>query len=378
MKDAETMVIAKSPLDDFHHRHDGRMVPFAGWSLPVQYPAGIKAEHLACRAAAGLFDISHMGQLSLYAKAGLAGLGQQLEQLLPFDSSKLLPGRNRYSLILAEDGGILDDLMISCVDDHYYLVVNAARTSHDIAWLQSNLPQDISLVHHSTRAMLALQGPAAGAVLERVIPQTAEMMFMDHRRFDWQGQLLWISRSGYTGEDGFEISCPAELAETLADTLLGEPETSLCGLGARDSLRLEAGLPLWGHDIEATTTPAAADLGFAIAARRRNEGGFPGAATVQAEIATPPALRRVGLVPTTRQPVREGARLHRLESLAGDSCGHITSGGFGPTTQAPVAMGYLEAGLAVPGATVFAEVRGRPVPMTVTKLPFVPHRYRRG
>ena len=344
------------------------MVNFSGWWLPIQYPTGIITEHLNCRSGAGLFDISHMGQLSLPVTSGL-----DLQALLPLDLNALSLNRTRYSLLLDDNGGILDDLMITAIDGGYRMVVNAARTDHDIAWFNDRLPSSVNLIHHSDRAMLALQGPRAEEVLVRFFPEVAEMVFMDYRSLIFNGEEAWITRSGYTGEDGFELSLPATVAEALADRLIADGAVTPCGLGSRDSLRLEAGLALWGHDIDQTTTPVTAGLSFAIAPARRKNGGYPGADVINSEFTDGTEQCRVGLVGEGRQPVREGAPLIAEEAVVG----RVTSGGFSPSAGKPIAMGYLTVRLAQSGQKIEAEVRGKKVPMAVTTLPFIPHRYQR-
>ncbi len=360
------------PLDAWHRARGARMVPFAGCHMPIQYD-GILAEHLWTRTHAGLFDVSHMGQLFLSGD----GLDAALEALLPADLAGLALGRMRYSLLLAEDGGILDDLMLSRWRQGIYMVVNGAVKSDDIAHLREHLPDEITLNHLDEKALLALQGPEAATALRRLVtgdhPLDA-LTFMTGGRFQIAGADAWISRSGYTGEDGFEISIPAEAAGPVATLLCDQPEVRPIGLGARDSLRLEAGLPLYGHDLRPDTTPVAADLGFALAKRRREEGGFPGHARIMAERAEGPPLKRVGLLVRGRQPVREGAS---VVDVAGATVGHVTSGGFSPSLQAPIAMAYVPAAAAIVGSEVTLEQRGRRIVAQVAAMPFVPHRYHR-
>ena len=345
------------------------MVPFAGYHMPVQYE-GIMAEHLWTRESAGLFDVSHMGQLLLSGD----GLDDALEALMPADVSGLALGAQRYSLLLAEDGGILDDLMLSRWPGGIYAVVNGAVKWDDIAHLREHLPDAITINHLDDRALLALQGPKAVDALARHTsgewPLSA-LLFMKGGRFQVGGVDAWISRSGYTGEDGFEISIPADRAAEVADLLCGEPEVKPIGLGARDSLRLEAGLPLYGHDLDELTDPVEGDLAFALSKRRRTEGGFPGADRILANLANGPRRKRVGLSVTGRQPVREGAGLF----AGGMQVGTVTSGGFAPSVGAPIAMGYVAADFAVPGTTMEADVRGKRIPVTVSAMPFIPHRY---
>ncbi|WP_025291582.1 glycine cleavage system aminomethyltransferase GcvT [Sphingomonas sanxanigenens] len=360
------------PLDGWHRAQGARMVDFAGYQMPIQYE-GILAEHLWTRAHAGLFDVSHMGQLFLSGE----GLDAALEALLPADVAGLKLGRMRYSLLLDESGGILDDLMLSRWADGVYIVVNGAVKHEDIGWLREYLPDEININHLEDRALLALQGPEAAAALARHVTGDHDLdalSFMTGGRYTIAGVDAWISRSGYTGEDGFEISIPAEAAEAVATLLTGEPEVKPIGLGARDSLRLEAGLPLYGHDLDPGTTPIAADLGFAISKRRREEGGFMGADRVLAELADGATLKRVGLFVDGRQPVREGAAVVDAE---GSEVGRVTSGGHSPSLGRPIAMAYVPIASAVPGATIRVSQRGKLHDCTVTPMPFVPHNYRR-
>lgn len=358
------------PLDSWHRARGARMVEFAGYHMPIQYE-GIMAEHLWTRELAGLFDVSHMGQLFLSGE----GVDEALEALVPADVAGLALGRMRYSLLLTEDGGILDDLMIARWRDGLYLVVNGAVKYDDIAHLLEHLPEDLTINHMDEHALLALQGPKAADALSRHVtgayPLEA-LKFMMGGRFTIAGVEAWISRSGYTGEDGFEISVPAEAAEAVAEALCSEPEVKPIGLGARDSLRLEAGLPLYGHDLDETTTPVAADLGFALSKRRRDEGGFPGAARILAERAEGAATKRVGLIVEGRQPVREGAA---VVDAAGAEIGRVTSGGFSPSLERAIAMAYVPAALAAPGTPITISQRGKTHAATVTAMPFVPHRY---
>ncbi|MEY2926577.1 MAG: glycine cleavage system aminomethyltransferase GcvT [Pseudomonadota bacterium] len=358
------------PLDGWHRAKGARMVAFAGYQMPIQYE-GIIAEHLWTRASAGLFDVSHMGQVQL---AG-PDVAAKLEVLVPGDIAALKPGRMRYSLLLGDDGGILDDLMITNAGDHLYVVVNGAVKYDDIGTLREELPDDITISHLDEQALLALQGPKAVDALARLVPGVVDLCFMDGSAFDWQGVALWISRSGYTGEDGFEISVSADHVVALADALCAQPEVKPIGLGARDSLRLEAGLPLYGHDLDDRVDPVEGDLGFAISKRRREQGGFHGARRILKHLAEGSVSRRVGFRVEGRQPVREGALIY-----AGDQeVGYITSGGFGPSVEAPVAMGFVVSLHASPGTRLVAEVRGKSIPITITAMPFVPHRYvRRG
>ncbi|WP_082466990.1 glycine cleavage system aminomethyltransferase GcvT [Sphingomonas sp. Leaf25] len=364
------------PLDAWHRAKGGRMVPFAGYVMPVQYD-GIMAEHLWTRSSAGLFDVSHMGQLLIHGQGATAAL----EVLLPGDLAILKPAKMRYSLLLADNGGILDDLMVTRLGEAqpfgevegeaFYMVVNGATKYDDIAHLREHLPDDITLNHLDERALLAVQGPQAVDALDRIVPGVSALTFMTAGAFDWQGHALWISRSGYTGEDGYEISLPAEAAEAFADAIAAEPEVKPIGLGARDSLRLEAGLPLYGHDLDPETTPVAADLGFALSKRRREEGGFPGSQRILAERAEGPATKRIGLIVEGRQPVREGAEVIDPQ---GTVVGRVTSGGFAPSVQAPIAMAYCPPALAESGVVTLRQ-RGKLHQARVVPMPFVPHRY---
>jgi len=354
------------PLDAWHRAKGGRMVEFAGYWMPIQYE-GIMAEHLWVRENAGLFDVSHMGQLLISGDGAAAAL----ETLVPGDISALKPGRMRYSLLLAEDGGILDDLMITNEGDQFGIVVNGAVKWEDIGHLRENLPDHITLNHNEDYGLLALQGPKAVDALSRLVPEAAGLVFMQATRATWQGHAIGLSRSGYTGEDGFEISLPNAALEAFADALCAMDEVKPIGLGARDSLRLEAGLPLYGHDLDETIDPVEGDLGFAISKRRREEGGFPGAARILGHLGQESARKRVGLLIDGKMPVREGATLFDGNT----EIGVVTSGGFAPSVGAPIAMGYVPTGLSEPGTPVAAEVRGKRVACTVTAMPFVPHRY---
>jgi aminomethyltransferase len=352
------------------------MVGFAGHSLPVHYQDGIIAEHLHCRAAAALFDVSHMGQITLHG----AGAAAALERLVPADLLGLPPGRQRYSLLLNPAGGVIDDLMIARgpagnVTDRLRLVVNASRSAVDMAHLAAHLPSDIIMEHHTDRALLALQGPRAATVLARHAPAVAALRFMDVAEIDIAGIAAWVTRSGYTGEDGFEISVHARAVADLAGLLLAEPEVRLAGLGARDSLRLEAGLPLYGQELDEATNPVAAGLAWAIAKRRRTAGDFPGAPAILAELAEGPARRLVGLLPEGRALARAGTPILSTGSEA--EIGHVTSGGFGPSVNRPIALGYVRADHAAPGTELLLSVRGRSLPARTAILPFFPHSYAR-
>jgi aminomethyltransferase len=361
--------LAKLPLDGWHRARGGRMVPFAGYEMPVQYE-GIMAEHLWVRSHAGLFDVSHMGQLLFHGPE----VDRALETLLPGDLAALKDGRLKYSMLLAEDGGIIDDLMATRRGEHFYLVVNGATKQGDIDHFERRLPRTIAMDHMKEQALLALQGPEAAAVLEAIAPGVGELSFMQAGLFYLGGTPLWISRSGYTGEDGFEISIAGRDVEALAEALTGDERVKPIGLGARDSLRLEAGLPLYGHDLDCATTPVMADLTFAINKRRRAEGGFAGALRIIAELENGAPQKRVGLLVEGRQPVREGALVLDGE---GNEIGRITSGGHSPSLGRPIAMGYVATALAQPGTTLTLEQRGKLFQATVTPMPFVPHRYHR-
>ena len=357
------------PLDGWHRNHGARMVSFAGYAMPIQYE-GIIAEHLWTRSAAGLFDVSHMGQLLVSGE----GADRALEALLPGDILGLGEKRIRYSLLLAENGGILDDLMVTRRGDGLYIVVNGATKWDDIAHLHEHLPEGITLNHMDEQALIALQGPKAVDALARIAPGVEALSFMTAGAFIIDGIEAWISRSGYTGEDGFEISVPAETVTQIATLIADQPEVKPIGLGARDSLRLEAGLPLYGHDLDPETTPVSADLGFALSKRRREEGGFPGAERILAERQNGPILKRVGLAVEGRQPVREGALVLDGE---GNEVGRVTSGGFSPTLERPIAMAYVPAASAAPGTPITLEQRGKLFQARVAAMPFVPHRYHR-
>lgn len=363
--------LATTPLHALHVELGARMVPFAGYDMPVQYPDGIMQEHLHCRSAAGLFDVSHMGQVRI--KGG--DPRRAVETLLPADLANSEDGRMHYSFLLNERGGILDDLMVTPFADHVFMVLNAACKQADIAHLRQGLPADCEVIEEDDKALLALQGPEAANVLSALAPEVAGLRFMTMRDLEIAGVPCRISRSGYTGEDGYEISVPGDQAEAFARKLLADDRVKPIGLGARDSLRLEAGLCLYGHDIDENTTPVDAALTWAIAKSRRAEGGFPGDSIILKQIEEKPPRRRVGLIGEGRAPVREGAE---LVDESGEVIGKVTSGSYGPSAEAPVAMGYLPREMAQPGTKVNALVRGRERPMTVAKMPFVEHRYYRG
>ncbi|HSE79119.1 MAG TPA: glycine cleavage system aminomethyltransferase GcvT [Alphaproteobacteria bacterium] len=363
--------LQRTPLHALHVALGAKMVPFAGYDMPVQYPAGIIAEHLHTRAAAGLFDVSHMGQIRIGGK----GVAAALESLVPGDIAGLAPDHTRYTLFTNESGGILDDLMVTNRGDHLFLVVNAACKAADAAHLRARLGSGVQVSELRSRALLALQGPQAAAVLARLAPEAASMKFMTFAVVKLGGIDAWVTRSGYTGEDGFEISLEGAAAEPVARALLDHPEVKPVGLGARDSLRLEAGLCLYGHDIDTTTTPIEAGLAWAIGKRRRAEGGFPGAQVILRQLAVGPSRRRVGILPEGRAPAREHTK---ILDAGGASIGEVTSGGFGPTVNHPVAMGYVAAAKAGEGAAVNLVVRDVPRSARIVKLPFVPQRYYRG
>ena len=357
------------PLDSWHRSRGGRMVPFAGYEMPVQYE-GIMAEHLWTRENAGLFDVSHMGQLLVHGH----GVDTALEALMPGDFQAAADMKPKYSLLLDDNGGIIDDLMATRRGSDFYVVVNGATKHGDIQVMRNGLPGGVVVDYMKEQALLALQGPKAVEVLETVVPGVNSLSFMEGSAFHWNAQSLWISRSGYTGEDGFEISVPATAAAELADAICAHEIAKPIGLGARDSLRLEAGLPLYGHDIDHDTTPVMAGLTFAINKRRRAEGGFPGAMRILAELQNGAPQKRVGLEIDGRQPVREGALVLDGE---GNEVGKITSGGFSPSLQRPIAMGYVASHLAETGTALKLEQRGKLFDARVVPMPFVPHRYHR-
>lgn len=366
-----------TPLVDEHRARGARMVPFAGYLMPVQYADGILAEHQWTRAHAGLFDVSHMGQ-AVVSGADHATTAAALERLVPGDILGLAPGRIRYTQLLTAEGGIVDDLMVTrpadpAEDGRLYLVVNASRKEGDFALIAEGLPAGVTLMPMPEKALLALQGPEAAAVMARLAPDADALAFMAGGPMTVAGFDCHVSRSGYTGEDGFEISVSASDVVALWRALLADPAVKPIGLGARDSLRLEAGLCLYGHDIDETTSPVEAALVWSIGKRRREEGGFPGDARIRGELAGGPSRKRVGLKPEGRAPAREGTEIQ----AGGRTIGTVTSGGFGPTVGGPVAMGYVETAFAAPGTEVALLVRGKPLPARVVALPFVPARYKR-
>jgi aminomethyltransferase len=373
--------LKRTPLHALHVARGGKMVPFAGYDMPVQYATGVLREHLHARAAAGLFDVSHMGQIALRPKSGrVEDAALALERLVPQDILGVSPGRQRYALFTNAAGGILDDLMVANFGTHLFLVVNAACKIEDEAHLRANLSDLCEIESLADRALIALQGPTAEAVLSRFCPEVVAMRFMDsgaRRVGDFD---CFVSRSGYTGEDGFEISVPAAQAAQLAEMLLAQDDVWPIGLGARDSLRLEAGLCLYGHDIDASTTPVEGALEWSIQKSRRRggarAGGFAGADKILAQLETGAPHRRVGLKADGRAPVREGAPLF-ADADGSEPIGKVTSGGFGPSLNAPVAMGYLPVSYSQLGTPVFTELRGQRLPLRVSAMPFVPNTYKR-
>jgi aminomethyltransferase len=370
--------LRRTPLYQLHVDLGAKMVAFAGYEMPVHYRLGVLKEHLHTRAKAGLFDVSHMGQAHLVGP-NHAATASALEALVPADLLNLAPGQQRYSQLLNEEGGIIDDLMLTrpaaaAEDGRLLLVVNAARKEVDYAHLEARLPAGVRLEPAPARALLALQGPTAVDVIEALAPAAAGLAFMTGANIAIGGIDCHLSRSGYTGEDGFEISVAAAQADALAELLLGQEGVQPIGLGARDSLRLEAGLCLWGHDIDETTSPVEAGLAWSIQKRRRGEGGFPGARRIQDELSNGAKRRRVGIRPDGRAPAREGTE---ILALLGEKLGAITSGGFGPSVNAPIAMGYVPQARAAAGTPVNLMVRGKALGASVAPLPFVPHRYAR-
>lgn len=373
--------LKRTPLYELHVSLGGKMVPFAGYDMPVQYPAGVLKEHLHTRSKAGLFDVSHMGQLRLLPKSGkLGNAARALERLVPQDIVAIAPGRQRYAQFTNAEGGILDDLMVANFGDHLFLVVNAACKAEDEAHLRANLSGDCIIEPLADRALLALQGPKAEAVLAKFCAEAPAMTFMDAGPHEVAGIKCFVSRSGYTGEDGFEISVPSGDAAHLAKLLLDDPDVLPIGLGARDSLRLEAGLCLYGHDIDTATTPVEAALEWSVQKSRRSggmrAGGFPGAEKILGHFDNGAPRRRVGLRAEGRAPVREGAPLF-ANATGGEPIGQVTSGGFGPSLNAPVAMGYVPTASSALGTKLFAEVRGQRLPVAVAAMPFVKNTYKR-
>ncbi|CAA7620996.1 glycine cleavage system aminomethyltransferase GcvT [Magnetospirillum sp. SS-4] len=371
MNESESPLLT-TPLDALHRRLGGKMVPFAGYAMPVQYSAGIMTEHLHTRAKASLFDVSHMGQVEIRGE----GCARWLETLVPGEIQGLGVGKTRYTVFTNDQGGILDDLMVSkLAEDHLFVVINAACKAADFAHMQARLGGKVDLRLIGDRALVALQGPKAAEAMARVAPGALDMTFMTIREIDIAGIACLATRSGYTGEDGWEISVPAGRAEDLVQTLLALPDVMPAGLGARDSLRLEAGLCLYGSDIDAATTPVEANLSWIMNKRRRAEGGFPGADVIQKQLAEGPARLRIGIQPLGRAP----ARAHtEITDAAGNRLGEICSGGFGPSADRPIAMGYVPRAFAAIGTRLTLMVRGKPLDAEVAALPFVPHRYVKG
>ena len=370
MADSSPETLLETPLAALHRELGGRMVPFAGYSMPVQYPAGIMQEHLHCRAAAALFDVSHMGQAELVGEGAAAAL----ERVTPADVQVLKPGRQKYGLLTTDDGGILDDFMVANLGDRLFLVVNASRKHVDLPRIAAALPAGVTLKPLPDRALIALQGPQAVAAVATLAPGIAELPFMGVGSFTIAGATALVSRSGYSGEDGVEVSVPADKAEAFARALLALPGVQPAGLGARDSLRLEAGLCLYGNDIDETTSPVEAALTWTIGKRRRTEWNFPGAERVRDELANGAKRLRVGIRPEGRQPARGHTPIH---APGGAAIGEITSGGFGPSLNGPMAMGYVAREHAADGTALELMVRGKALPAVVAPTPFVPHRYAR-
>jgi aminomethyltransferase len=373
---ADAADLKRTPLYDLHVELGARMVPFAGYDMPVQYPTGIMTEHQHTRAAAGLFDVSHMGQAWLIGPDHET-TARALEALVPSNMVELGRGKQRYTVLLNAEGGIVDDLMVTrpvadAQDGRLFLVVNASRKDVDYPLIRAALPGNVRLELIEDRALIAVQGPQAVAAVAAHAPKAAELAFMSADWMDFDGITCHVSRSGYTGEDGVEMSVPADKAEAITRALLADERVKPIGLGARDSLRLEAGLCLYGHDLDETTSPVEGDITFILQKRRREEGGFPGAARIQREFAEGPARKRVGLKLDGRAPAREGAE---IKVPGGDTVGIVTSGGFGPTAGVPVAMGYVAAAHAAPGTKLALVVRGKDLEATVVEMPIVPHRY---
>jgi aminomethyltransferase len=375
------MGLRKTPLYDLHTSLGAKMVPFAGWEMPVQYSTGVMSEHLSTRETAGLFDVSHMGQVILRAHSSEnSDAALALESLIPANYLGLAEGRQRYGVLTNDEGGIRDDLMVANRGDHFFLVVNAGNADADIAYLREHLSDRCEIEVIEDRALIALQGPKAEAAFAPIASGAVEMKFMDCAVFESEFGTLWVTRSGYSGEDGYEISVATDNAEALTQRLLDASGVVACGLGARDSLRMEAGLPLHGQDITPDTTPVEAGLGWSIQKVRRTggdrEGGFPGADRILAQLENGPEQKLVGLRPEGRAPMRAGTSLF-ADADAPDPIGEITSGGFGPSLQAPMSMGYVPADMAESGTALMADLRGRRLPVSVTSLPFRPANYKR-
>ena len=372
----------KTALFDFHVAAGARMVPFAGWDMPVQYPAGIKAEHIATRTTCGLFDVSHMVQISFDASSDGSSAETMLAKLTPTDLGLIGEGRVRYSMFLDDNGGVLDDLMIARLDGRLQLVANAGRADHDIAHLKAHLGDDVSMTVHDELSLIALQGPKAATVLQglgiTLDVDMADFAFMDIRHATLMGAKVTLTRSGYTGEDGFEISIPNEAVVDITTALAAHHDVHLAGLGARDTLRMEAGLPLWGHELSETINPVEAELGFVLSKRRRETGDFPGAENILADFSNGPSRRLVGLLPEGGRPVRDGTILKHGESGDETEIGFVSSGGFAPSLDAPAAIGFVATEFAHAGTRLMADTRGKPTPIIVADLPLVPHRFYRG
>lgn len=372
--------LKRTGLYDLHVELGGKMVPFAGYEMPVQYPAGVMKEHLQTRNAAGLFDVSHMGQVVLWPTKGMDALVAGFEAMMPVSVGAVAEGRQRYGLFTNDAGGIMDDLMFANRGNHLFVVVNAACKEADTAHMVAQLSGVAEVVPITDRALLALQGPAAEDALAGIAPAVRDMRFMDVLTVASDFGELWISRSGYSGEDGFEVSVPDAGAVAFARALLALDSVEAIGLGARDSLRLEAGLCLYGHDMDTETTPVEANLAWAIQKTRRaggaREGGFPGADVILAQLKDGPSKLRVGLLPEGRAPMREGVELFDAAE-GGAAIGRVTSGGFGPSVEAPIAMGYVSTALSADGTKIWGEVRGKRLPVTVAPMPFRPSTYKR-
>ena len=372
----------KTALFDFHVAAGARMVPFAGWDMPVQYPAGIKAEHIATRTTCGLFDVSHMVQISFDASGDGSSAETMLAKLTPTDLGLIGEGRVRYSMFLDDNGGVLDDLMIARLDGRLQLVANAGRADHDIAHLTAHLGDDVSMTVHDELSLIALQGPKAATVLQdlgiTLDVDMADFAFMDIGHATLMGAKVTLTRSGYTGEDGFEISIPNEAVVDITTALAAHDDVHLAGLGARDTLRMEAGLPLWGHELSETINPVEAGLGFVLSKRRREAGDFPGAENILADFSNGPSRRLVGLLPEGGRPVRDGTILKHGESGDETEIGFVSSGGFAPSLDAPAAIGFVATEFAHAGTRLMADTRGKPTPIIVADLPLVPHRFYHG
>ena len=372
----------KTALFDFHVAAGARMVPFAGWDMPVQYPAGIKAEHIATRTTCGLFDVSHMAQISFDTSGDNAAADALLEKLTPTDLGRIDEGRVRYSMFLDDNGGVLDDLMIARLDGRLQLVANAGRADHDIAHLKAHLDDNVSMTVHDDLSLIALQGPKAAIVLEDLVIELdvnmTDFAFMDIRHATLMGIKVTLTRSGYSGEDGFEISIPNSAVVDITTALAAHNDVHLAGLGARDTLRMEAGLPLWGHELSESINPIEAGLSFAVSKRRREAGDFPGAKTILADLKNGSSLRLVGLLPEGGRPVRDGTILKHGDEGDETTIGFVSSGGFAPSLDAPAAIGFVATEFAHAGKRLMADTRGKPTPVIVADLPLVPHRFYRG